>query len=171
MGALINSRFRGHLYRALNPVYARDPLSGRGAELHGGRLNPKGVPALYAALDPVYAIREANQVGDLQPTMLVSYNADIGPVFDGTDTDELQRYAMNSALLGNHVWRRNMLSGTAVPTQDFAMRLISDGYAALLVPSFARGVSGLELNLVLWDWTASSGSLLVIDNEDRLTNM
>jgi hypothetical protein len=73
--------------------------------------------------------------------------------------------------LGNPVWRRNMLSGTAVPTQDFAMRLISDGYAALLVPSFARGVSGLELNLVLWDWTASSGSLLVIDNEDRLTNM
>ena len=35
-------RFTGFLYRALNPVYARDPLSGRGAKLYGGRFNPKG---------------------------------------------------------------------------------------------------------------------------------
>lgn len=40
--------YRGPLYRALNPIYAREPLSGRGAELYGGRFNPRGVPALYA---------------------------------------------------------------------------------------------------------------------------
>jgi len=66
-------RFAGFLYRALNPVYARDPLSGRGAQLYGGRFNPKGTPALYASLSPMTALREANQVGTLQPTTLVAY--------------------------------------------------------------------------------------------------
>jgi len=41
-----SDRFTGFLYRALNPVYARDPLSGRGAQLYGGRFNPKGRRAL-----------------------------------------------------------------------------------------------------------------------------
>ena len=69
--------YRGKLYRALNPVYAREPLSGRGAELYGGRFNPKGMPALYASLSVMTALREANQVGNLQPTTLVSYDAEI----------------------------------------------------------------------------------------------
>jgi RES domain-containing protein len=32
--------FQGKLYRALNPIYAREPLSGRGAELYGGAFQP-----------------------------------------------------------------------------------------------------------------------------------
>ncbi len=75
---LKDGRYKGALYRALNPVYAREPLSGRGAELYGGRFNQKGIPALYTALDPATALREANQVGSLQPTLLVSYRADLG---------------------------------------------------------------------------------------------
>ena len=75
-------RYQGLLYRALNPVYAREPLSGRGAALHGGRFNRKTVAALYASLDPQTAIREANQVGTLQPTTLVAYRADLSEVFD-----------------------------------------------------------------------------------------
>ena len=55
--------YRGPLYRALNPIYAREPLSGRGAELYGGRFNPKGVPALYSSLTVMTALREANQAG------------------------------------------------------------------------------------------------------------
>jgi RES domain-containing protein len=58
-------RHDGELYRALNPIYAREPLSGRGAELYGGRFNPKGVPALYTSLSVMTALREANQVGNL----------------------------------------------------------------------------------------------------------
>ena len=60
-------RFTGFLYRALNPVYARDPLSGRGAQVYGGRFNPKATAALYASLSPVTALREANLVDALQP--------------------------------------------------------------------------------------------------------
>ncbi len=75
-------RYQGKLYRALNPIYAREPLSGRGAELYGGRFNPKGVPALYTSLAIMTALKEANQLGSLQPTTLVSYDAEIERVFD-----------------------------------------------------------------------------------------
>ncbi|WP_352699918.1 RES domain-containing protein [Mesorhizobium sp. M0152] len=68
------------LYRgssiALNPVYARERLSGRGAELYGGRFNPKAMPVLYASLSVMTALREANEVGNLQPSTLVSYDAE-----------------------------------------------------------------------------------------------
>ena len=77
-------RYQGLVYRALTPVWAREPLSGEGARRHGGRFNPKGVPALYTALSIMSAIREANQIGTLQPTKLVAYRADLDPVFDAT---------------------------------------------------------------------------------------
>ena len=84
---LEKGRYEGPHYRALNPVYAREQLSGRGAEFHGGRFNPKGTPTLYTALDPATALREANQVGSLQPTILVSYRASLGPIFDTRNED------------------------------------------------------------------------------------
>ncbi len=82
-------RYQGKLYRALNPIYAREPLSGRGAELYGGRFNPKGMPALYTSLTIMTALKEANQVGNLQPTTLVSYDADIKHVFDCREEEGL----------------------------------------------------------------------------------
>jgi hypothetical protein len=36
-------------------------------------------------------------------------------------------------------------------TQAFARRLIAGGYQGLLVRSFARGATGDDLNLVLWN--------------------
>ncbi|MBP0482137.1 RES family NAD+ phosphorylase [Sagittula salina] len=159
---LENGRYSGRLYRALNPVYARDPLSGRGAERFGGRFNAQGVAALYTALDPVTALREANQVGDLQPTTLVSYRGEVGPVFDTRDAAALAGQGLTPDALADPGWRIAMLDRRPVPTQDFATRLIAAGYAGLLVRSFAAGARGL--NMVLWDWPALS----VIDDEDRL---
>ena len=40
------------------------------------------------------ALREANQVGTLQPTTLVAYDADIRPVFDTRDTGSLAGFGM-----------------------------------------------------------------------------
>jgi len=137
--ALTSDAYRGPLYRGLNPVYARMPLSGRGEELNGGRFNPKGTPALYSARDPVTALREANQVGSLQPTILVSYRADIAPVFDTRDKVQLPAYGMTNEMLADPGWRLAMLDGRRVPTQDFARDLFAEGYAGLLVRSFAKG--------------------------------
>lgn len=168
---LKDGRYTGPLYRALNPVYAREPLSGRGAELYGGRFNAKGTPALYTSLDPATALREANQVGSLQPTILVSYTADLGPVFDTRDGDSLTRYSMTAAMLADPAWRMRMLDGQSVPTQDLARALMADGFAGLLVRSFAKGASASDVNIVLWAWTGTSGSLQVVDDEGRLSRM
>jgi len=164
-------RYAGLLYRALNPVYARDPLSGRGAELYGGRFNPKGTPALYASRSPVTALREANQVGTLQPTTLVAYDADIAPVFDIREADALSAFGMSEADLGAATWRDEMIENGESKTQIFARRLIAEGYAALLFPSFARGAPHNALNLVLWRWaSAPPTKLVLVDDENRLQN-
>jgi RES domain-containing protein len=166
---LSGRRYDGPLYRALNPVYARDPLSGAGAARHGGRFNTRGRPALYTALSPVTALHEVHQVGDLQPTTFVSYRADIGPLFDSRDTAALAARGMTAAGLADPAWRARMLAGAPVLTQDFAEALIADGFAGLLVRSYARGATDDALNLVLWRWnTDPETRLSVIDTENRL---
>jgi RES domain-containing protein len=168
---LKDGRYAGPLYRALNPVYAREPLSGRGAELYGGRFNAKGTPTLYTSLDPATALREANQVGSLQPTILVSYKADLGPIFDTRHQDGLDRYGATEAMLADPVWRMKMLDGQLVPTQELARALNADGFAGLLIQSFAKGASSSDFNIVLWGWAGKNGSLEVVDDEERLSRM
>ncbi len=168
---LNDGRYTGPLYRALNPVYARDPLSGHGAERFGGRFNAKGTPALYTALDAAGALREANPVGALQPTVLVSYRADLGPIFDTRDTDELRRRDRSESILADSGWRVKMLNGDQVPTQDFSGRLIAEGFSGLLVRSFTKGASETDFNIVLWRWTGSDCTLTVVDDEHRLSRM
>jgi len=161
--------YRGLLYRALNPIRAREPLSGEGARLHGGRFNAKGVPALYTSMSVMTAIREANQIGTLQPTTLVSYEADFTPVFDATDADALAEYDMTPADLAAEDWRLQMRAHGKAPTQILAEKLIADGYAGLRVPSFAKGASGEDLNTVLWVWGSTlPAKLVLIDDEGRL---
>ena len=168
---LKDGRYTGPLYRALNPVSAREPLSGRGAKLYGGRFNAKGTPALYTALDPTTALREANHVGSLQRTILVSYTAYLGPMFDTRDQDGLKQYGMTEAMLADSAWRMTMLDSRSVPTQDFAFSLIADGFAGLLIRSFAKGASASDFNIVLWSWNSDGCSLDIMDNEDRLSRM
>ena len=161
--------YQGLLYRALNPIRAREPLSGEGARLHGGRFNPKGVAALYTALSVMTAVREANQIGTLQPTTLVSYEADITPIFEATDADALGGYGMTLADLAANDWRVRMRAHGKAPTQILAERLIADGYAGLRVPSFAAGATAEDLNMVLWVWgDALPAKLVLIDDEGRL---
>ena len=168
---LTEGRYRGELYRALNPVYAREPLSGRGAEIYGGRFNVRGVPTIYTALDPSTALREASQVGSLQPTVLVSYRADLGPIFDTRSARGLNRYGLSDEALADPGWRATMLEARVAPTQELARKLVADGFSGLLTRSFARGTSASNLNLVLWRWAGDGCSLQVIDDEGRLGRM
>lgn len=162
-------RYRGLLYRALNPVYAREPMSGRGAELYGGRFNARGVPALYASLSVLTALREANQAGHLQPTTLVCYEADIDPVFDTRDLTALRQYGMDEAALADSGWRTAMRRDRLAPTQAFARKIADAGFHAMLVRSFAAGATPGDLNLVLWRWgEAMPHRVTLIDDERRL---
>lgn len=145
-------RYQGKLYRALSPVYAREPLSGRGAEFCGGRFNPKGVPALYYSLSMMTALREANQAGNLQPTTPVSYDAEIEHVFDSRDEAALAAEGLDAAALADATWRDQMKVSGGAKTQAFARRIIAAGCHALLVRSFAPGATRDDLSLVLWKW-------------------
>ena len=161
--------YRGLLYRALNPVYARNPLSGEGARRHGGRFNARGTPTLYLSLSPATALREANQVGALQPTTLVAYRADIAGLLDGRDADALARWDATPDDLADPAWRHRMLTGQPVPTQDIAARLAAADPAGLIVPSYARGAAAVDVNVVLWRWNTGVGdALAVVDDEGRL---
>lgn len=161
--------FSGKLFRALNPRWAAQPLSGAGAAAFGGRFNGLGVPALYCSLSPIAALREANQVGDLQPTVLVSYRADIATVFDSRSDLSLRDWGITAEGLANPGWRSAMRDAGRAPTQSFADQLIAAGFAGLLVPSFARGATADDFNLVLWRWGAGPPAHLeLIDDEDRL---
>lgn len=163
-------RYEGKLYRALNPVFAREPLSGRGAELYGGRFNPRGVAALYLSLSVSTALREANQVGNLQPTTLVSYDGEIEAIFDGRDETALADAGLDTVALADPTWRDQMKAIGEARAQTFARQLIAQGYNGLLVPSFAPGATDDDLNLVLWRWGDHAPSRLVlIDDEKRLS--
>lgn len=158
------------LYRALNPVHAREPMSGRGAELYGGRFNPKGMPALYTSLSVLTALREANQVGYLQPTTLVSYKADIEAVFDSRDAAVLRSENVDASDLSDPTWRDQMQRDGEARTQALARRLVAAGYRGLLVRSFAPGAGADDFNLVLWAWGNKDGAQLVlVDDENRLS--
>jgi RES domain-containing protein len=162
--------YRGLLFRALNPIYAREPLLGRGAELYGGRFNPKRVPALYSSLTVMTALRESNQAGSFQPIILVSYDTEIDGVFDCRDEAALQAEGMDAAALADRTWRDQMKTNGEAATQVFARHLIAKGYRALLVRSFAPGTIESDLNLVLWQWgDAAPARLTLIDDENRLS--
>lgn len=152
--------FTGLLYRAHNPVWSREPLSG-----FGGRFNRVGRPALYTSLAPETALREANQVGTLQPTTLVAYQADVGPLLDGRDAAALQVFRLAPGELGDPSWRDRMLSGKPAPTHDLAEAAIAQGYVGIVIPSYARGAPADALNIVLWEW---EGRITLVDDDDRL---
>ncbi len=161
--------YKGKLYRALNPVYARQPLSGRGAELYGGRFNPRGTPALYLSPSLEAAIHEANQAGSLQPTTIIAYDADIEHIFDSRDADAFTDRSITASDLADPAWRDLMKRNGIAPTQQFACDLIAEGFNGLLVRSFAPGTGKDDLNIVLWTWGESSPArLAAIDDEGRL---
>jgi len=127
-------------------------------------------PALYLSLSVMTALREANQAGSLQPTKLVSYNADIGGVFDSRDDAALKTEGMDAVMLTERSWRDQMTMTGEAETQAFAGRLAAAGYNGLLVNSFAPGATGADLNLVLWTWSATATCrLTLINDEDRLS--
>lgn len=162
-------RWVGLLYRALNPRWAAVPLSGEGARRHGGRFNRPGRSALYTATHILTALREAGQVGEpLQPTILVSYDADLWPIFDATDPAALARRGLTADMLAADDWRLAMLKGGVAPTQTLADAMISDGYAGMLTPSYARGAPARATNLVLWRWGGGQTRLTLNDTDHRL---
>jgi RES domain-containing protein len=156
-------------YRGHTPKWAFAPTSGEGAAVHGGRFNPKGVPALYLATTPEGAFREATRgfAHKFDPLTLVTYEVDCDDVFDLSSEN-----ARNVAGIGMEAmtcpWFEDISDGKRPASWTIYDRL-SKTAAGLLVPSFAIGASLTMTNLVLWDWAEiPPHAVRVFDPQKRL---
>lgn len=164
------SRFDGLVYRAHHPAWAFDPESGEGAKLHGGRFNRIGTACFYAALSLETAWLEAQQgfAFKAQPLTICSYRAELSDVLDLTNADVREASEVTLEQLGC-AWERLAGDRKSVPTWALADRLIANGCAGVIVPSFASRARSEDRNLVLWSWSRNPPHRLqVIDDERRL---
>jgi RES domain-containing protein len=157
-------------WRAHDPRWSFDPVSGTGAAIRGGRFNAKGTPALYLSLDPITALAECTQGFSqrMQPLTLCEYDVDVEPLADLTDSDICRQLEVEPADLACP-WLMLQLSGKSAPSQRLAKQLAADGYAGLIVPSFVPGIAEGASNLVLWRWDADLPCrVMVHDPANRL---
>lgn len=161
-------RFQGAVYRAHNPEWSWDPLSGAGAQLHGGRFNRRSVPAFYASLDVLVAVREASPLGTpFHPVTLCQYRVDCEDIFDTRDPKATKREGVTRNELSCPSWNQEMLEGKVPASQQLADRLVIKGYVGMLVRSFAHGAGPKDMNLVLWKWTKRRPHKVILFDPDH----
>jgi RES domain-containing protein len=59
-------------------------------------------------------------------------------------------------------WFDFLSAGKEPPSWNIARQLISEGFAGVLVPSFAIGATPDKANLVLWDWSDKAPHQVVV---------
>lgn len=163
-------RLRGTVYRAHNPRWAFAPASGEGAARHGGRFNPVGVPALYTSRRMETAWIEAQQGFAFKAQLLTvcACAVDCADVADLTDPGTCAALGVGDADLACP-WEDLAARGLDPPSWALARRLIADGAAAVIVPSFAPGATTADRNVVFWRWSADLPCrVAVIDDEGCL---
>jgi len=147
-------RFQATCYRAHEPKWSFDPVSGDGAAIYGARFNPKGMPALYLALTLEAAVKEVGLgLGyRIEPYVLCSYQVDCADVVDLRSDAGCLEYGVAPEDL-SCAWKSAVLERREPASWQLARGLIVRGIAGVLVPSFAPGAIQRDENLVLWDWS------------------
>lgn len=146
-------RFRGTCYRAHDPKWAFSPLSGDGAKTHGGRFNPRGVPALYLALtiEGMFVEMGHGFVHRFDPLTVCIYEVDVENIVDLRNDAARKSNGVQLADLGC-AWANDVANRREPASWRLAARLIADDKAGILVPSFANRARPDMTNLVLWKW-------------------
>lgn len=142
----------------LSPRWQHEPLSGEGAARQGGRWNARGMPALYFSADHATAIAEYMQ-GLIHPGTLTRYDIRIDGILDLTDVAEATVLGVDDRFL-KLPWRTvRDLKGREPETWAFARDAVVAGIMGMWVAS----VQGRGVNLVLWQWANTPGSVRVVD--------
>jgi RES domain-containing protein len=163
-------RFTGRAYRAHDPRWSFDPVSGRGAAITGGRFNVKGQEALYLSLSPVTALVECTQgfANRMLPLTLCEYDIDCEDIADLTIADEREALEVTESDIAC-AWLSFQRKGKIAPSQAMAKALLAKGFNGALVPSFVPGIDAGAVNLVLWKWSDRLPcKVMVYDPEGRL---
>lgn len=146
-------RFKGECFRAHDPNWAWSPLSGAGAALKGRRCNWPGLETLYLSLSFNTVFREVSGgfAHRLTPYVLCRYDVDCDDIADlRTDADRAALGVEQGALAC--AWGDALIAGREPESWAVVRRVIADGHAGALVPSFANGATADDQNLVLWRW-------------------
>lgn len=163
-------RLSGFVYRAHNPRWAFAPDSGLGTASTGGRFNTIGMPALYTSRRFETAWLEAQQGFPFkaQPMTLCGYEVDCENLLDLTDTAILAAHGIGLMDLAC-AWKDLSTRGIKPPTWVLTERLIANGIAGIIVPSFASGAGAADINVVFWDWAPTPPhQVRAIDDDGRL---
>jgi RES domain-containing protein len=147
-------RLQATCYRAHHPKWSFRPLSGEGAAVHGGRFNPKGIPALYLALSIETAIKEVSRAlaFKIDPCVLCCYDVNCADLVDlRTETGRIEHDVAPEEL--SSTWFPDAFERVEPSSWQLARRLMARGIAGILVPSFAPGATHRDENLVLWKWS------------------
>jgi RES domain-containing protein len=122
--------------------------------VHGGRFNPKATPALYVALDPMTAIKEAAQgfARKFEPYVLCTYEIDCDDVVDLRGENERRQARISNEDMAS-AWFADAAAGREPASWRLARNLIAGGAAGLIAPSFVSGADAGDVNLALWDWS------------------
>ena len=157
------------LWRMVRPPRQREPFSGEGARLYGGRWNMKGWPALYLSTAHTTAVIEYYQ-DVVQPGMLVPYHVDASRIADLTISHGQADDRIMDALAAD--WKTlARIDGQVPPSWALAQELIAAGAEGALVPS-VRHRGGR--NLVLWRWHSAGepgdGAALTLLDPEAVLN-
>ncbi|KAB8198395.1 RES domain-containing protein [Lysobacter maris] len=134
------------LFRAHNPLWSFQPLSGAGAARAGGRFNRIGTPALYLSFEEATCAAEYRQDNDLtEPYLLVAYLARLPELVDLRQLDDDGWDPLWNDWGCD--WRQLFVDGTEPPSWALGDIVLDAGELGLIFPSLANPGG---LNIVLF---------------------
>ena len=112
---------------------------------------------------------EAQQgVSATQPLTICTYDVQCADILDLTDSSVRHQLGADLGSLSS-AWEEIADEGRTPPSWALADRLIGQGVAGILVPSFVPEATADDVNLVFWDWSDTKPhQVRVVDDEGRL---